>query len=215
MVYTDTVRYTIPDPAYSDEVWRAKHGYREEHQHNAPYRRNRDFKPVPYGTFGGMPNYRHSEAFCQMKNAKDLVTEEHHFPTRWFKQFMRGATTGVVLGSMWFFVKPSNGFAMQKLMQSVGERPWSGRVWRLFKHTAPTHALYGGSLFLGYSLILEFLRHHDETNMRPKFIDHEIAMAVIGAVAAAGMGSGSPWAMFSGVIFSTLTVGPAFWWLKM
>jgi hypothetical protein len=150
-----------------------------------------------------------------MKNAKDLVTEEHHFPTRWFKQFMRGATVGVVLGSLWHFVKPTDAFAQQKLFAAIGEQAWTGRTWRLLRHTAPTHGMAGGSLFLGYTLILEFLRHHDETNMRPKFIDHEIAMAIIGAGAAMGMGSGCPWAIFTGAIFSTLTAGPAIWWLQM
>lgn len=30
----------------------------------------------------------------------------------------------------WFFIRPVDGFAMQKLMQTVGERAWSGRLWR-------------------------------------------------------------------------------------
>ena len=100
------------------------------------------------------------------------MNEQHHFPTRWAKHFLYGATVGVVLGQGWFFMRPANGFAMQKLFASVGERAWSGRQWRLMKAVAPTHALYGGSLFLGYRLIIEALRHHDHTNMRPMFIDH-------------------------------------------
>lgn len=136
-------------------------------QHDAPFRRNRDFKPVPYGTFGGMPNYRHAEAFCQMKNAKDLITENHHFPTVWAKHFLWGAAIGLTLGSGWFFISPANGFAVQKLMSSVGERQWSGRLLRLFKATAPTYALYGGLTTFTYHWIFEFLRHHDHTNLRP------------------------------------------------
>ena len=77
-----------------------------------------------------MPNYRHAEPFCQLKNAKDIVTEQHHFPTRWAKTFLYGSTVGVILGQAWFFIKPVDAFAMQKLMQSVGERAWSGRLWR-------------------------------------------------------------------------------------
>ena len=120
----------MPDPAYEDEIWRSKHGYKEVHQHDAPMRRNRDFKPVPYGTFGGMPNYRHAEPWCQLKNIKDFANENHHFPTVWFKKFLYGALCGVVLGSGWFFIKPTTGFAMQKLMAQVGERQFSGRVFR-------------------------------------------------------------------------------------
>lgn len=112
MVYSNTVKYTVTEPAYDNETWRAKHGYKEVHQHDAPFRRNRDFKPVPYGTFGGMPNYRHAEPFCQLKNAKDLVVEQHHFPTRWAKTFLFGAFSGVVLGQGWFFIRPAHGFAI-------------------------------------------------------------------------------------------------------
>ena len=130
MVFTNTVKYLIPDGAYGDETWRAKHGYKEEHQHDAPMRRNRDFKPVPYGAFGGMPNYRRSEPFENLKNIKDIKNEHAHFPTRWFKTFMHGALTGIALGQIWFFVRPINGFAMQKLMAAVGDRPFSGRVGR-------------------------------------------------------------------------------------
>jgi hypothetical protein len=130
MVYADTIKYRVPEPAYSDEIWRQRHGYKEVHQHNAPFRRNRDFKPVPYGTFGGMPNYRHAEPFCQTKNAKDVLSEQHHFPTRWAKVFGFGAMTGMIFGQGWFFMRPVNGFAMQKLMAAVGERAWTGRSFR-------------------------------------------------------------------------------------
>ena len=130
MVYTNTVKYHIPEPAYSDEIWRQRHGYKEEHQHDAPFRRNRDFKPVPYGTFGGMPNYRHAETFCLTKNIKDLITEHDHFPTRWAKSFLNGAMYGFVLGQAWMFISPGNGFAIQKLMAAIGTREWSGRAFR-------------------------------------------------------------------------------------
>lgn len=124
------IKYNNPDPAYEDETWRHKHGYRELHQHDAPYRRSRDFKPVPYGTFGGMPNYRHAEAFCQLKNAKDMFTESHHFPTVWAKHILFGAVAGVSIGQMWHCMAPSNGFAIQKLMAATGERAWSGKLFR-------------------------------------------------------------------------------------
>lgn len=31
MVFDNTVKYQVPDPAYRNEVWRAKHHYKEEH----------------------------------------------------------------------------------------------------------------------------------------------------------------------------------------
>jgi len=66
-----------------------------------------------------------------MKNAKDLITESHHFPTVWAKEFIKGALLGTTLGAGWFFISPANGFAVQKLMNAAGERAWSGRLWRL------------------------------------------------------------------------------------
>ena len=107
-----------------------------------------------------------------MKNAKDMVTESHHFPTVWAKHFGFGALSGVILGSAWHFISPANGFAIQKLMAATGERHFSGRLMRLFKATAPTHAAWGGAAMLGYHLVIEFLRHHEHTNLRPMFIDH-------------------------------------------
>ena len=130
MVYENTVKYNVPDPMYANEVWRAKHGYKEIHTHDAPFRRSRDFKPVPYGNAIGMPNYRHAEPFLQLKNLKDFKNERHHHPTKWFKMFLYGAVFGVTIGSVWTAFRPINGFAAQKLMAAVGDRAWSGRYLR-------------------------------------------------------------------------------------
>lgn len=111
MEIANVKKYQVSDPAmYGDEIWRSQHGYKEIYTHDAPFRRNRDFKPVPYGTFGGMPNYRHSEPFCQLKNIKDFVDERQHHPTKWAKTFLFGAFAGVVLGSVWMAFRPINGF---------------------------------------------------------------------------------------------------------
>ncbi len=130
MVYNNTVKYDTPDPAYEDETWRSTHGFKELHQHDAPIRRNRDFKPVPYGAFFGMPNYRHAEPFMALKNIKDFANEHHHFPTVWAKTFLFGAFAGTILGQGYFFIKPTTGLAMQKLMHAVGDRQFSGRAFR-------------------------------------------------------------------------------------
>lgn len=120
----------MPEPNYGNEFWRAKYGYKEQHQHDPPFRRNRDFKPVPYGTAAGLPNYRHAEPFALLKNAKDIINEQDHFPTRWTKHFLFGAALGVVFGQCWWFIRPVGGFAFQKVMQASGERAFSGRVFR-------------------------------------------------------------------------------------
>ena len=43
--------------------------------------------------------------------------------------------------------------------------------------------LAGGAFFLGYDLINEYLfRHHEESNLRPKLIEHVTAMAILGSI---------------------------------
>ena len=44
--------------------------------------------------------------------------------------------------------------------------------------------MLGGSVFLAYDFITEFLRHHDENNLRPKVMDHMFAMSLIGTLGA-------------------------------
>lgn len=48
--------------------------------------------------------------------------------------------------------------------------------------TVPTHALFGGGVALTYAVMLEMMRHHQETLRRPKVIDHLIACTLIGSV---------------------------------
>jgi len=181
-VYHNTVKYPIPDPRYRDETWRAQHHFKEEHQHDAPLRRSRDFKPVPWGHARGMPNYRHSEPWLNMKNFFGWSEEHHHHPTKWMKRAFFGGVSGFCIGQFWQFVAPINGFAAQKLFASIGERQWSGRLFRFAKATAPRHIMIGASVVVGYDLVIEFLRHHDELNQRPMIIDHLIAMSTIGTV---------------------------------
>ena len=106
MVYSNTVKMTISDSRYGDELWRARHGYKELHQHDAPLRRNRDFKPVPWGAAIGMPNYRHSEPFLMLKNIKDLKTEDAQHPLRWARHFGVGAALGFIIGQFYYVVQP-------------------------------------------------------------------------------------------------------------
>ena len=104
MVYHNAVAQVVSNPAYENETFRAKAGYKETHQHDPAYRRNRDFKPVPYGSFRGMPNYKHSEPYCLLKNMKDLSNEDHHHPIKWIKLGLKGALTGSIFGYLWFVV---------------------------------------------------------------------------------------------------------------
>jgi hypothetical protein len=106
MVFSDTRIQSIPDPTYANESFRAKHHYKEAHVHDPPYRRNRDFKPVNYGSFRGILNFKHSEPFALLKNLEDLKHEHHNIAIRWAKSFLFGAVTGGVLGYAWFVIRP-------------------------------------------------------------------------------------------------------------
>jgi hypothetical protein len=68
---------------------------------------------------------------------------------------------------------------------------------------------------LGYHLVLYFLRHHDETNLRPKFLDHTLAMTLVGAVGAAVAFGGSPKHIGTGALFFAATLAPMTYWLSM
>jgi len=118
------------DPDYASPTFRARHGYKEAHQHDAPYRRSRDFKPVPYGSFKGMPNYRHSEPYAILKNMKDLAREDHQLGIVMIKSALKGAFIGGVFGYMSVVGGPYAPLEMDKLMHSSGSRPWSGRALR-------------------------------------------------------------------------------------
>ena len=130
MVFHNTITSYNGDPSYDNEMFRSRHGYKERHQHDPPFRRNRDFKPVPYGTFRGMPNYRHTEPYCLLKNMKDISREDHHHPIKWTKSVLKGGVFGGLFGYLYFVGGPTPPFEMNKLMAATGARNWSGRSLR-------------------------------------------------------------------------------------
>jgi hypothetical protein len=116
MVYADAVQQVITDPAYDNDVYRARNGYKEKHVHSPPYRRNRDFKPVNYGSFRGILNFKHSEPFALLKNLSALKEEKHHHPIKWFKAFLFGAISGLTIGYSWFILRPFQSMPIRKLL---------------------------------------------------------------------------------------------------
>lgn len=94
MVYSNTIRQHVIDPAYKNEHFRAKSHYKEAHTHDPPLRRNKDFKPVLYGSFRGILNFKTAEPFQILKNLKDLKNEHHQKPIKWLKTFIFGAAFG-------------------------------------------------------------------------------------------------------------------------
>lgn len=127
MVYENVRKQGISDPDYENEVFRARHGYKEADMHDPPYRKNQDFKPVNFGTFRGMPNFKHSEPYAQLKNLKDLPHESHQHPIKWIKAALFGGFSGFLLGHLWFTFSPAQTLPSNKLFQAIGDRPFSGR----------------------------------------------------------------------------------------
>ena len=158
-----------------------------------------------------MPNYKHSEPYCLLKNMKDLSNENHHHPIKWIKTAMKGGLAGSILGYLWFIGGPAGPFEMNKLMAATGNRPFSGRGLRLMKNVLAKYAFMGIALTLSYQWIGDFLRHHDEANSRPMFFDHMIATTMVGT----GVGAllfRHPFHVFTSGFFSMMLVTPVSWW---
>lgn len=130
MVFHNTVYMKASDPNYENETFRARNGFKEQHAHDAPFRRSRDFIPVTYGAYVGIPNYKHSEPYSLLKNIKDLVNEEHNHGIKYGKLALKGGILGAVFGQLYFVGGPVGAFEMSKLMAASGNRPFSGRGFR-------------------------------------------------------------------------------------
>ncbi|TNV76273.1 hypothetical protein FGO68_gene8827 [Halteria grandinella] len=215
MVFENTVKLHVTDPAYQNETWRARHHFKEEHQHDPPQRRNRDFKPVNYGSFRGILNYKRAEPFESLKNLKDLKNEHAHHPTKWAKCFLFGAMAGATFGYAWFVIRPFQSFPIRKLLQATGDRPWSGRYLRWAKNVVTPYAMIGGSVALTYQLVFDYLRHHEESNNdRPLYFDHLKATTLITTVGA-GIYGGLPRYWFTGFFVGSMLFAPMIWWLRV
>jgi len=130
MVYSNVVRQEVPDKSYANEMFRARHGFKEANTPDTSFRKNRDFKAVPYGSAKGILNFRHSEPYCLLKNMKDLVHEDTNIAVKWFKQGCRGALVGGLYGLLSFVGGNTGNFEMNKLMAATGVRPYSGMYFR-------------------------------------------------------------------------------------
>ena len=70
----------------------------------------------------------------------------------------------------------------------------------------------GAATFLGYDLIHEFMRHHDENNLRPAILDHLLAMSIIGTVGGL-MATNSVKGAFGGFLYFGINFGFMSYWL--
>ena len=77
-----------------------------------------------------MPNYRHSEPYCLLKNMKDLVHEENNIAIKFPKSALKGGLVGSIFGYAWFVGGNTGAWEMNKLLASAGHRNYSGRALR-------------------------------------------------------------------------------------
>ena len=82
----------------------------------------------------------------------------------------------------------------------------------MLKNVLGPGALIGASLSLGYHLCFYLLRHHDEANSRPHFLDHCYATTAMGTLASVFVAK-RPVHLFNGFFFSAMLLSPMSWWL--
>jgi len=211
MVFENHIEYKGA-AGFENEFFRARHGYKDAEAHDPPYRRSRDFKPVPYGSAKGILNYRHSEPFALLKNMRDLPRETHHFPITMSGHFLKGGLVGTVLGSMYFLAGPVGQLETEKVLSAAGSRAFSGKLFRILKQTGFRYFLMGGTALSGYHMLMWYMRHHDEANPRPIYIDHTIALTVL-TTGASLFVAPRPWWVGITAFFSVAMLAPFSWWL--
>ena len=77
------------------------------------------------------------------------------------------------------------------------------------------YMMYGGAAGAFYTIAFDILRHHDETNLRPKLVDHTIVLTLLGMAAGALTGKGGPKRMIQFGLYAATMIAPITWWLKL
>ena len=73
------------------------------------------------------------------------------------------------------------------------------------------YALMGGAVVMGYQIIIDYMRHHEEANPRPAYMDHTFSTTVV-TTAAAAFYVTRPIHLFNTMLFSTVLLAPISWW---
>lgn len=100
---------------WNNDSYRVKNHFKELHVHNSPPRKNKDFKPVLYGDFIGMLNFKLSEPFAMLRHTNDLLEERHQLPIQWARAFIKGAFIGGTLYGIYDLFNDAHIFANEKL----------------------------------------------------------------------------------------------------
>lgn len=173
MVYWTAINQGKPsDPNRMNETYREKYGFKELHIHNAPPRRNQDFKPTLYGDFIGMLNFKLSEPWALLRHIDDLYHEEHQAPIRWTKAALKGAFVGYMLGAHAFLYHQCNEYLIKKLYMTHNKGPFSLRGLKTHFGLMKKPMALGAALFFSYEFLWDQFTHHKEALNTPDLFTH-------------------------------------------
>ena len=69
----------------------------------------------------------------------------------------------------------------------------------------------GGVAFCAYKGIIDYMRHHEEADPRPAFIDHVVSTTLV-STGISMFYATRPWHVFCTGFFSSVLVAPFTWW---
>lgn len=69
----------------------------------------------------------------------------------------------------------------------------------------------GGAIFCGYNFVIDYMRHHEEANPRPAYMDHMLATTVVSSSVAAFYIT-RPIHLFNTMVFSMILIAPVTWY---
>ena len=162
-----------------NDSYRTKNGFKELHIHNSPPRKNPDFKPMLYGDFIGMLNFKLSEPWAMMRHFPDLVNEQHQKPILWAKSTIKGAIAGFLYTIGMTFSRNEYLYVEKKLFLTHSQGPFTFSVLRRALKNFYMPMGYGAGLFLGYHLLYDFFTHHNEAEEIPDILTHAKIWAVM------------------------------------
>ena len=164
----------------SNETYRSKNGFKELDVHNNPQRRNSDFKPMLYGDFIGMLNFKLSEPWALLRHLPDLVNETHQKPIQWIKWTLSGAFYGFFYGIMSnTHLRFGESFTEQKLHLSNKKTAFNFSTLRTTGKMLMKPMGNGAGIFLAFKLLHDFFEHHTEGQDIPEIFIHFKSFAVM------------------------------------
>lgn len=193
---------------YQNETYRARHGFKEMHIHNAPKRKNKDFKPLLYGDYIGMLNFKLAEPWALFRHLKDMFNEEHQMPLQYIKTGVRGAVVGVAFGLLKEMVTPLNHLANKKLVINTTQNPFKIQIWKYFKGVASGPSLAGASLFLLHRFFTDLLTHHKHSLEIPSVVTEAKVWLLLAPLL--GLYMGGPKAVLQFTVFAMTIAFPTY-----